>query len=68
MVEHFNVHPSFERVAEEEQEIDECVKVMRVETEEGKKVERNNGEKFVACYRRLEDPPWPQIDFSGAPP
>jgi tRNA (guanine-N7-)-methyltransferase len=68
MVEHFNAHPSFERVAEEEQETDECVKVMRVETEEGKKVERNNGEKFVACYRRLEDPPWPQIDLSGAPP
>jgi tRNA (guanine-N7-)-methyltransferase len=68
IVGHFNAHPSFERVAEEEQEADECVKVMRVETEEGKKVERNNGKKFVACYRRLQDPPWPQIDPSGAPP
>jgi tRNA (guanine-N7-)-methyltransferase len=60
MVQHFEAHPSFERVPEAEQEADECVKVMRVETEEGKKVERNKGQKFVALYRRLEDPPWPQ--------
>ncbi|KAF8867248.1 putative methyltransferase related protein [Acephala macrosclerotiorum] len=58
MVSHFNAHPSFERVLEEEQEADECVKVMRVETEEGKKVERNKGQKFVALFRRLEDPAW----------
>jgi tRNA (guanine-N7-)-methyltransferase len=59
MVEHFVAHPSFERVQEEEQEKDVCVQVMRTETEEGKKVERNGGHKFVACFRRLEDPPWP---------
>lgn len=59
MCSHFEKHPSFERVAEEEQEADECVTVMRTETEEGKKVERNKGEKFVALYRRREDPPWP---------
>lgn len=58
MVSHFEAHPAFERVPEEEQENDECVKIMRTETEEGKKVERNQGEKFVALYRRLEDPPW----------
>lgn len=58
MVSHFEAHPSFERVPEEEQEKDECVKIMRSETEEGKKVERNKGQKFVALYRRLEDPPW----------
>jgi tRNA (guanine-N7-)-methyltransferase len=58
MVQHFNAHPSFERVGEEEQEADECVKTMRVETEEGKKVERNKGQKFVALFRRLEDPAW----------
>jgi tRNA (guanine-N7-)-methyltransferase len=60
MVEHFEAHPAFERVGEEEQEADVCVQVMRVETEEGKKVERNQGSKFVACFRRLEDPPWPE--------
>ncbi|KUI52995.1 tRNA (guanine-N(7)-)-methyltransferase [Cytospora mali] len=58
MVSHLEAHPSFERVSEEEQEKDECVKIMRSETEEGKKVERNKGQKFVALYRRLEDPPW----------
>lgn len=58
MVKHFEEHPSFERVAKDEEADDECVKTMMVETEEGKKVERNKGEKFVACFRRLEDPPW----------
>jgi tRNA (guanine-N7-)-methyltransferase len=58
MVGHFDAHPSFERVPEEEQEADNCVKIMRMETEEGKKVERNKGQKFVALFRRLEDPPW----------
>jgi tRNA (guanine-N7-)-methyltransferase len=58
MVSHFDSHLSFERVPEEEQEADECVAIMRTETEEGKKVERNKGMKFVALFRRLEDPPW----------
>ncbi|KXT12478.1 hypothetical protein AC579_7363 [Pseudocercospora musae] len=58
MVEHFAAHPSFERVGEEEVEGDECVGIMRTETEEGKKVERNGGKKFVAVFRRLEDPPF----------
>lgn len=59
MVEHLDAHPSFERVPENEQEADECVQVMQTETEEGKKVERNGGKKFVALFRRIEDPPWP---------
>lgn len=67
MKEHFEKHPSFERVEKRFEEgegedgsgMDECVKAMRVETEEGKKVERNKGLKFVACFRRVEDPPWP---------
>lgn len=59
MVQHLLAHPSFERVADEELEGDECVSTMRVETEEGKKVERNNGKKYVAVFRRLEHPPWP---------
>ncbi|POR34262.1 tRNA (guanine-N(7)-)-methyltransferase [Tolypocladium paradoxum] len=58
MVDHFSAHPSFERVPEEEEQGDECVKAMMSETEEGKKVERNKGQKFVALFRRLEDPPW----------
>ncbi|KAL8863036.1 MAG: hypothetical protein Q9178_000409 [Gyalolechia marmorata] len=59
MVKHLEEHPSFERVGREEEAEDECVKIMMVETEEGKKVERNKGDKFVACFRRLGDPPWP---------
>lgn len=58
MVGHFEAHPSFERVSEEEQEADPCVAIMRTETEEGKKVERNKGQKYVALYRRLDDPPY----------
>jgi tRNA (guanine-N7-)-methyltransferase len=63
---HFEKHPSFERVEKVFEEgdkngdgMDECVRTMRTETEEGKKVERNNGIKFVACFRRVEDPAWP---------
>lgn len=58
MVSHFDAHPSFERVPPDEEQADECVGVMMRETEEGKKVERNQGPKFVALFRRLEDPPW----------
>jgi tRNA (guanine-N7-)-methyltransferase len=39
--------------------MDECVKIMRTETEEGKKVERNKGMKYVACFRRVDVLPWP---------
>lgn len=64
---HFEKHPSFERVekvfeegeGEERVGMDECVRTMRTETEEGKKVERNKGMKYVACFRRVEDPAWP---------
>ena len=59
MVQHFDAHPLFERVGDDEVALDECAQVMKTETEEGKKVERNKGQKFVAVYRRLEDPPWP---------
>src|SRR4051812_3228853 len=62
MVQHFNAHPSFERVSEEEQEADPCVVLMKTETEESKKVERNKGQKLVALFRRLEDPPYDAIE------
>ena len=35
------------------------VKCIREETEEGKKVSRNGGRKFVSVWRRRGDPPWP---------
>jgi tRNA (guanine-N7-)-methyltransferase len=58
MVQHFEAHPSFERISEGEQEADPCVEIMRTETEESKKVERHKGQKLVALFRRLEDPAW----------
>jgi tRNA (guanine-N7-)-methyltransferase len=35
---------------------DPCVRAIRESTEEGKKVARNKGDKFVSLWRRLEDP------------
>ncbi|RPB12473.1 hypothetical protein P167DRAFT_565152 [Morchella conica CCBAS932] len=58
MAKHFDDHPLFDRLAEEDLKDDVCVEVMRTDTEEGKKVERNNGSKFVACWKRREDPEW----------
>ncbi|GFF25365.1 tRNA (guanine-N(7)-)-methyltransferase [Aspergillus udagawae] len=49
----------FERVSEEELEKDDCVRVMKEATEEGKKVARNKGNKYVAVFRRKADPEWP---------
>lgn len=65
MVGHFEKHPSFARVSADEydgegdDEVRQRVRIMRTETEEGKKVTRNNGEKFVALFRRIDNPPWP---------
>ncbi|GMF01263.1 unnamed protein product [Ambrosiozyma monospora] len=56
MVKHLDSHPSFERLSKEWENEDTCVKIMRESTEEGKKVARNKGSKYVACYRRLPDP------------
>ena len=48
----------WERVQGEDLEGDECVRVMREETEEGRKVSRNGGKKFVGVWRRSGDPAW----------
>lgn len=48
----------WERVPDEELEADPCVRVMKFETEESKKVTRNNGNKYVAVFRRKADPEW----------
>ncbi|KAF9895422.1 tRNA (guanine-N(7)-)-methyltransferase (tRNA(m7G46)-methyltransferase) [Aspergillus nanangensis] len=49
----------FERVSEEDLQQDPCVQVMKEATEEGKKVTRNKGNKYVAVFRRKADPEWP---------
>ncbi|KAJ5183640.1 tRNA (guanine-N(7)-)-methyltransferase [Penicillium capsulatum] len=49
----------WELVPEHELEADPCVRVMKFETEESKKVTRNKGNKYVAVFRRKADPEWP---------
>lgn len=65
MVERFEAHELFERISQEEEAADPCVDIMIKETEEGKKVERVKGEKFVALFRRVPDPEWPSYQGEG---
>lgn len=43
----------------EKGEVGMLVRCIREETEEGKKVTRNGGRKFVSVFRRRKDPAWP---------
>ena len=45
--------PLFERVPDVDMANDAVLKQVRLSTEEGKKVERNAGEKWHAVYRRV---------------
>lgn len=56
MVKHLEEHPLFERLSKEWEQTDKCVQVMMNATEEGKKVARKKGDKFVACFKRLPNP------------
>ncbi|KAL3668578.1 hypothetical protein V7S43_006660 [Phytophthora oleae] len=51
-VEKCTSHPCFTRIPDSELESDPCVKAMTEETEEGKKVARGGGKKYVAVFRR----------------
>lgn len=53
MVKHLDYHPLFVRLTKEEEAQDICVETMMNATEEGQKVARNEGSKYVACYRRI---------------
>uniref|UniRef100_A0A3B1IC77 tRNA (guanine-N(7)-)-methyltransferase n=1 Tax=Astyanax mexicanus TaxID=7994 RepID=A0A3B1IC77_ASTMX len=56
MVKHFTEHALFSRVSEEELQKDDVI-ITRLGTctEEGKKVQRNRGQNFLAVFRRVED-------------
>lgn len=54
MVLHLDSHPLFRRLTDAEMEGDVCIRCVREETEEGKKVERNRGDKFLSVWIRLE--------------
>lgn len=56
MVKHLDEHPLFERMDESFEKSDKCVEIMTNSTEEGKKVSRNNGSKYIKVYRRLRNP------------
>ena len=42
-----------------DKEVGMLLRSIREETEEGKKVTRNGGRKFVSVWKRRQDPPWP---------
>mmetsp|Transcript_10986 Transcript_10986/g.16987 ORF Transcript_10986/g.16987 Transcript_10986/m.16987 type:complete len:297 (+) Transcript_10986:33-923(+) len=57
-----DAHPMFERITGKDLEEDPCVGAMKVETEEGKKVERAGSEKYYALYRRINNEEVPYVD------
>lgn len=56
MVKHLESHPLFERLDKEWESQDLCVKIMTNSTEEGKKVTRKKGSKYIACFKRIKTP------------
>ncbi|ODV77250.1 uncharacterized protein CANTADRAFT_56132 [Suhomyces tanzawaensis NRRL Y-17324] len=56
MAKHLEEHPMFERLDKAWEEQDKCVSIMYNATEEGQKVTRNKGSKWIACFRRLPTP------------
>uniref|UniRef100_A0A0C9PIN7 tRNA (guanine-N(7)-)-methyltransferase n=1 Tax=Fopius arisanus TaxID=64838 RepID=A0A0C9PIN7_9HYME len=56
MVHHFVEHPLFERISDAEANADPIVPKLYESTEEGQKVTRNKGDKFLAVFRRIRDP------------
>ncbi|KAJ1999284.1 tRNA (guanine-N(7)-)-methyltransferase (tRNA(m7G46)-methyltransferase) [Coemansia thaxteri] len=55
-VSHLDAFPLFERIDDETLKSDPAIPCVVNSTEEGKKVARNKGSKYLACYRRIEDP------------
>ncbi|XP_072017930.1 tRNA (guanine-N(7)-)-methyltransferase-like [Amphiura filiformis] len=62
MVKHFNEHPLFSRLTDEEMAADPVVNKLYESTEEGQKVTRNSGDKFPAVFRKIADPTVSQGD------
>ncbi|CAE6404801.1 unnamed protein product [Rhizoctonia solani] len=56
MVAHLEAFPAFERIPDEEATMDPITPHILNATEEGKKVERNNGRKWLALFRRKDRP------------
>ncbi|QQP54178.1 tRNA (guanine-N(7)-)-methyltransferase [Caligus rogercresseyi] len=56
MVSHLEAHPLFQRLSQEELDADPVVEKLYSSTEEGHKVERSQGSKWCAVFRRIPDP------------
>lgn len=54
MVKHLDEHELYERLTDDELAQDVIVDKLYESSEEGLKVTRNKGDKFVAVYRRLQ--------------
>jgi tRNA (guanine-N7-)-methyltransferase len=54
----FEQFPLFQRILDDDpwMKTDPCIEHVLGSTEEGKKVERNKGDKYLAVFRRIEDP------------
>lgn len=50
---HLDACPLFEALSQEEHDKDEVKNYVRMSTEEGKKVERNHGDKWLKIYERI---------------
>lgn len=62
MAAHIEAHPLFEQIPEADLKDDPCLNAIYTATEEGKKVKRNKGDKWVYCARRKEDPPAEEVE------
>ncbi|XP_049816917.1 tRNA (guanine-N(7)-)-methyltransferase [Schistocerca nitens] len=56
MVLHFTEHPLFVRLSDDDIKDDPVIEKLYDSSEEGQKVSRNHGEKFLAVFRRVPDP------------
>eukprot|EP01132_Coremiostelium_polycephalum_P004293 gene4293-5368_t len=56
MFKHFCNHPLFQQIERVDAESDPCVPLIINSTEEGRKVNRIEGKKWYAVFRRIEDP------------
>ncbi len=56
MTTHLEKHPLFRRFSEDELKEDPVVEKLFESTEEGQKVTRANGQKFVSVFERIRDP------------
>ncbi|XP_072767087.1 tRNA (guanine-N(7)-)-methyltransferase [Anoplolepis gracilipes] len=55
IVRHFQEHPLFKEVAKQDLATDPIVEKLYESTEEGQKVSRNKGNKFLAVFKRIAD-------------